>query len=45
LGKIVGLDLVFGYGAVESQKNLRVNILECWLNTQHGWGLIMDEPI
>lgn len=28
------------HGAVESQKNLRVDILECWLNTQHGWGLI-----
>jgi hypothetical protein len=24
---------------VESQKNLRVDILECWLDTQHGWGL------
>lgn len=32
-------------GAMESQKKSRVNILECWLNTQHGWGLIMDEPI
>ena len=31
----VGLDLVFNYGAVESQKNLRVDILECWLNVQH----------
>jgi len=26
-------------GAVESQKNPHVNILVCWLNTQHGWGL------
>jgi hypothetical protein len=24
---------------VESQKNLHVDILECWLNTQHGWRL------
>jgi hypothetical protein len=27
------------HGAGESQKNLRVDILDCWLNTQHGWGL------
>ena len=34
--KVVGHDLVFNSGAKESQKNLRVNILVCWLNTQHG---------
>ena len=41
-----GLDLVFNCSAVESQKNLRVDILDCWLNVQHGWGLgfLKDTP-
>ena len=37
---VVGLDFDFNSGTVESQKNLRVVFLECWLDTQHGWGLI-----
>jgi hypothetical protein len=33
---LAGLDSVFDSGAVESQKNLRVDILDCWLDIQHG---------
>jgi hypothetical protein len=36
----VGLNFDFNSGTVESQKNLRVVFLECWLNTQHGWRLL-----
>ena len=32
----------FQLGRQESQKTTCVGILDCWLNTQHGWGLILS---
>jgi len=32
LANKLGLDLVFDYGGMESQKNYRIDILKRWLN-------------